>query len=48
MSEAELALDAGGRFLALRVHTVCNVGAYVSSDRQLSPTFSNIGSLVGV
>ena len=48
VSEAELALDAGGRFLALRVHTVCNVGAYVSSDRQLSPTFSNIGSLVGV
>ncbi|MEI6721250.1 MAG: xanthine dehydrogenase family protein molybdopterin-binding subunit [Betaproteobacteria bacterium] len=48
VSEAELALDAGGKFLALRVRTLCNVGAYVSSDRQLLPTFSNIGSLVGV
>jgi carbon-monoxide dehydrogenase large subunit len=48
VSEAELALDADGRFLALRVHTLCNLGAYVSSDRQISPTFSNIGSLVGV
>jgi carbon-monoxide dehydrogenase large subunit len=48
VSEAELALDADGKFLALRVHTLCNVGAYVSSDRQLTPTFSNIGSLVGV
>ncbi len=48
VSEAELALDADGRFLALRVHTLCNLGAYMSSDRQLTPTFSNIGSLVGV
>ena len=48
VSEAEIALDAEGRFLALRVHTLCNLGAYVSSDRQISPTFSNIGSLVGV
>src|SRR6478672_8032381 len=29
VSEAELALDAEGRFLALRVHTYANVGAYV-------------------
>ena len=29
-SVAELALDAGGRVQALRVHTVANIGAYVS------------------
>ncbi len=48
ISEAELALDAGGKFLALRVQNVSNLGAYVSSDRQLAPTFNNLGSLVGV
>jgi len=48
VSEAELALDAQGKFLALRVHNTSNLGAYVSSDRQLLPTFSNLGSLVGV
>ena len=48
VSEAELALDAEGRFLALRVHTYANVGAYVSSDRNLLATFSNIATLVGV
>jgi aerobic carbon-monoxide dehydrogenase large subunit len=48
VSEAELALDAQGRFLALRVRTVANVGAYVSSDRNLLPTFMNVSTLVGV
>ena len=48
VSEAELALDPSGRFLALRVHNISNLGAYVSSDRQLLPTFSNLGSLVGM
>ena len=48
VSEAELALDAAGKFLALRVHNTSNLGAYVSSDRQLLPTFSNLGSLVGM
>jgi aerobic carbon-monoxide dehydrogenase large subunit len=47
VSEAELALDAGGRFLGLRVRTIANVGAYVS-DRSLLPTFMNVGTLVGV
>ena len=47
-SEAELALDAEGRFLALRVRNLNNLGAYVSSDRQLMPSFANLGSLVGV
>ena len=48
VSDAELALDAEGRFLALRVRTLANVGAYVSSDRNLLATFSNIVTLVGV
>ena len=33
---------------ALRVRTLANVGAYVSSDRNLLATFSNVGTLVGV
>src|SRR6266849_6829257 len=48
VTEAELALDAQGRFLALRVRTLANVGAYVSSDRNLLATFSNVVTLVGV
>ena len=48
VSEAELALDADGRFLALRVRTLANVGAYVSSDRNLLATFGNVVTLVGV
>ena len=48
VSEAALALDAEGRFLALRVETLANVGAYVSSDRNLLATFANVGTLVGV
>ncbi len=48
VTDAELALDAGGRFLALRVKTLANVGAYVSSDRNLLATFSNVVTLVGV
>ncbi|HEY6028112.1 MAG TPA: molybdopterin cofactor-binding domain-containing protein, partial [Pseudolabrys sp.] len=31
VTEAELALDDGGKFLALRVRHLCNQGAYVSS-----------------
>jgi carbon-monoxide dehydrogenase large subunit len=45
VSEAELALDADGRFLGLRVRTLANVGAYVSSDRNLLATFSNVFTL---
>jgi carbon-monoxide dehydrogenase large subunit len=48
VSDAELALDRDGRFLALRVRTTANLGAYVSSDRNLLATFQNIGGLVGV
>src|SRR5207302_10439704 len=48
VSDAELALDAEGRFLGMRVRTLANVGAYVSSDRNLLATFSNVITLVGV
>jgi carbon-monoxide dehydrogenase large subunit len=48
VTEAELALDADGRFVGLRVRTLANVGAYVSSDRNLLATFSNVATLVGV
>ena len=48
VTEAELGLDADGRFVGLRVKTSANVGAYVSSDRNLLATFSNVVTLVGV
>ncbi len=48
VTEAELALDAEGRFIGLKVKTLANVGAYVSSDRNLLATFSNVVTLVGV
>src|SRR5688572_30984451 len=48
VSDLQLALDAEGRFLALRVKTLANVGAYVSSDRNLLATFSNVPTVVGV
>ncbi len=46
--EAELALDRDGNFLALRVKSFANVGAYLSTDRGLFPTFQNLGTLAGV
>jgi aerobic carbon-monoxide dehydrogenase large subunit len=48
VTDAELALDADGRFLGLRVRTLANVGAYVSSDRNLLATFANVHTLTGV
>src|SRR6266581_332564 len=48
VSEAELALAADGRFLAIRVRTLANVGAYISSDRNLLATFGNVVTVVGV
>ena len=47
-TEIELALDAGHRFLALRAHNLSALGAYVSTDRNLLPTFANLGSLAGM
>jgi carbon-monoxide dehydrogenase large subunit len=47
VSEAELALDGDHRFLALRVRNTSALGAYVSSDRNLLPSFANLGSMAG-
>jgi aerobic carbon-monoxide dehydrogenase large subunit len=48
ITEAELALDEDGNFLALRVKTLANLGAYLSADTNLLPTFANLGTLAGV
>src|SRR5262249_37705516 len=47
VSRAELALDAAGKFLALRVGLVCNLGAYLSVSGIHCPT-NNLGGLAGV
>src|SRR5215470_67798 len=47
VTEAELALDAEGRFLALRARTLVNIGAYHTSDRAAGPATNNIGVLAG-
>ena len=46
-SNAELALDEAGHFLALRVATIANIGAYLSPEGWLSPTI-NTPALAGV
>ncbi len=48
IAEAELALDAQGKFLGLRVHTTSNIGAYLSSDRNMLATFTSLPAMVGV
>jgi aerobic carbon-monoxide dehydrogenase large subunit len=48
VAEAELALDKDGKFLGLKVLTISNVGAYLSSDRNLLATFTSLGALAGV
>jgi carbon-monoxide dehydrogenase large subunit len=39
VSKAEMAMDADGKFLALRVATTANLGAYLSSFAPLIPTY---------
>jgi aerobic carbon-monoxide dehydrogenase large subunit len=39
VSHAELALDAEGKFLGLRVHTLANMGAYLSTFSTAIPTY---------
>jgi carbon-monoxide dehydrogenase large subunit len=39
ITHAELALDKGGKFLALRVNTTANMGAYLSTFGPLIPTY---------
>jgi aerobic carbon-monoxide dehydrogenase large subunit len=47
VTEAELALDGNGRFLALAVRNFANIGAYYNSDRNAGPPTNNIGVLAG-
>ena len=46
--EAQLAIRDDGTFEALRVNSIANIGAYLSTDRGLYPTFNNLGTLAGV
>jgi aerobic carbon-monoxide dehydrogenase large subunit len=48
IGEIELALDDNGKFLAVRLHMLANLGAYVGSDRQLLTPFGQIITLTGV
>ncbi len=47
VTKAALALDGGGRFLALKVETVANLGAYVSHMGPLSPSLLYTEMLAG-
>jgi carbon-monoxide dehydrogenase large subunit len=47
VSTAELALDANGKFLGLRVGIALNVGAYLT-QRSAGPGTNNVGGLAGV
>jgi carbon-monoxide dehydrogenase large subunit len=47
VSSVELALDAGGRFLALRVATLVDIGAYLT-PRSAGPATNNVGGVAGV
>jgi carbon-monoxide dehydrogenase large subunit len=47
VTEAELAFDANGRFLAFAVRNYANIGAYYTSDRNAGPPTNNIGVLAG-
>ncbi len=48
VTDAELALDADGTFLALRVRTLANLGAYVSTVGAGIPTAIHASLLAGV
>jgi carbon-monoxide dehydrogenase large subunit len=47
ITEAELALDKNGKFLAIKVRNICNIGAYNAADRSAGPPTNNIGVLAG-
>lgn len=47
ITDAELALDRDGKFLALRVKTLVNIGAYYYTDRPAGPAVVNVGVLAG-
>ncbi len=46
VTQAELALDASGTFLALRVRTIASIGAYLQTG--MPAVTGNIGTLAGV
>jgi len=48
VSKAEMALDAEGHFLGLRVHTLANMGAYLSTFAPCVPTYLYATLLAGV
>jgi carbon-monoxide dehydrogenase large subunit len=48
VSVAEMAVAADGRFLALRVKTLCNMGAYLSTFAPAIPTYLSATLLAGV
>jgi len=48
VTDAELAFDADGRIVGLRVKTIANIGAYLSAIRNLLSIFANVGTLIGV
>ena len=48
VSTAEMALDKDGHFLALRVSTLCNMGAYLSTFAPSVPTYLYATLLAGV
>lgn len=48
VTDAELAFDANGRVVGLRVKTIAAIGAYLSAIRNLLPVFTNAGTLIGV
>jgi carbon-monoxide dehydrogenase large subunit len=48
VTHGELALDADGKFLALRVKTIANMGAYLSLFGPFIPTVAGSGVLAGV
>ena len=43
----ELALDAAGRFLALRVRGLGNLGAYLSNSTSIPPTMNLVKNIIG-
>jgi aerobic carbon-monoxide dehydrogenase large subunit len=48
VTDAELAFDAQGKVIALRVKTIANIGAYLSAIRNLLAAYTNVGTLIGV
>ncbi len=47
VTKAELALDADGKFLAERITTIANMGAYITASTP-NPAVNNLGTLAGV